>query len=107
MSGKVEYDDQTSAIVRYSVVPEDNLLAGDFVEFKISTGFNLKDSIYQKIATETFALPSRYILSAFISPGTGSAELKFTLINANGDPESSFGAQINSDGTLLPIGSVA
>jgi hypothetical protein len=105
--GKVEYDDQTSAIVRYSVVPEDNLLAGDFVEFKISTGFNLKDSIYQKIATETFALPSRYILSAFISPGTGSAELKFTLINANGDPESSFGARINSDGTLLPIGSVA
>ncbi len=107
VSGKVEYDDQTSAIVRYSVVPEDNLLAGDFVEFKISTGFNLKDSIYQKIATETFALPSRYILSAFISPGTGSAELKFTLINANGDPESSFGARINSDGTLLPIGSVA
>lgn len=107
VQGKVEYDDQTSAIVRYSVVPEDNLLAGDFVEFKVSTGFNLKDSIYQKIATETFALPSRYILSAFISPGTGSAELKFTLIDANGDPKSSFGARIASDGTLLPIGPVA
>jgi len=107
VQGKVDYDEQLSAIVRYSVVPEDNLLAGDFVEFKVSTGFNLKDSIYQKIATETFALPSRYILSAFISPGTGSAELKFTLIDVNGDPKSSFGARIASDGALMPIGPVA
>lgn len=107
VQGQIDYEEQLSAMVRYSIVPEDNLLAGDFVEFKVSTGFNLKDSIYQKIATETFALPSRYILSAFISPGTGSAELKFTLIDANGDPKSSFGAKIASDGALMPIGPVA
>lgn len=106
VSGQIDYADQGSAIVRYSLVPEDNPLAGDFVEFKVSTGFNLKDSIYQKIATATFELPSRYILSAFVSPGTGSAELKFTLIDANGEAGSSYGARIASDGQVVPLGGV-
>lgn len=104
--GKVYFAEKIPAEVRFTVTPEEGGPAGDMVEFRVTEGFNLSNSIYQKLATETFNVPGRYLLSAFVSPGTGSAELKFTLIDNSGDPVDSYGVRIASSGEALPIGPV-
>lgn len=105
LEGKITYTEDLTAKARFTITPEDISPAGDMVEFYVRKGYNLKDSVHQIIATDTFENLSRYILSAFVSPGTGSAELKFTLIDEAREPAYSFGVGIASDGTVVPIGS--
>lgn len=107
--GFIYYEDRGTASVRLSVTPQaGNGPAADSILINIVEGYDVKDSVYQIVATSTFAtaLPQRYILSAYVSPGTGSAELKFTLINDQGKPEDSFGVRVASDSTITPVGGV-
>lgn len=106
LEGNIDYAESSTATVRFSITPEDMSPAGDSVDFQVIEGYNLKDSVYQIVATSTFTDPGRYILSAFVSPGTGTADLKLTLIDANGDPTDSYGVRIASTGECLPIGPV-
>jgi hypothetical protein len=104
--GNVDYAESSTATVRFTVTPEDMSPAGDMVDFAIIEGYNIKDSVYQEIATTTFTNPGRYILSGYVSPGTGSADIKFTLIDAIGEPVESYGVRIASSGVCTPIGPV-
>ncbi|PKL45028.1 MAG: hypothetical protein CVV41_02770 [Candidatus Riflebacteria bacterium HGW-Riflebacteria-1] len=102
--GNVDYAESSTATVRFTVTPEDMSPAGDMVDFAIIEGYNIKDSVYQEIATTTFTNPGRYILSGYVSPGTGSADIKFTLIDAVGEPVESYGVRIASSGVCTHIG---
>lgn len=106
--GSIYYEDRATASVRLTVTPQFGYPGSDSVLINIVEGYDVKDSVYQMVATSTFSspLPDRYILSAYVSPGTGSAELKFTLINEQGKPEDSYGLRIASDSTITPIGTI-
>ncbi|KAF1081369.1 MAG: hypothetical protein GQF41_2175 [Candidatus Rifleibacterium amylolyticum] len=106
LQGNVDYAESSTATVRFTVTPEDMSPAGDMVDFSIIEGYNIKDSVYQEIATTTFADAGRYILSGFVSPGTGSADIKFTLIDSVGEPVESYGVRIASSGVCTSIGPV-
>ncbi|NLF97497.1 MAG: hypothetical protein GX569_12215 [Candidatus Riflebacteria bacterium] len=106
LQGNVDYAESSTATVRFTVTPEDMSPAGDMVDFSIIEGYNIKDSVYQVIATTTFVVPARYILSGFVSPGTGSADIKLTLIDAVGEPVESYGVRIASSGVCTGIGPV-
>ena len=104
--GNIDYAESSTATVRFTLTPEDMSPAGDMVDFLIIEGYNIKNSVYQEIATTTFIDPGRYIVSGFVSPGTGSADIKLTLIDATGEPVESYGVRIASSGVCTPIGPV-
>ncbi|GEM_PF-2745744 len=68
-------------------------------------------SIYQEIATLSFpavpAAPLNYCFSAYVCPGTGSAEIGFLTTNESGIKTDYFGISIASTGAVVTIPTTA
>ncbi|HEY9069651.1 MAG TPA: hypothetical protein VIV61_05305 [Candidatus Ozemobacteraceae bacterium] len=66
-------------------------------------------STYQEVATSTFSAPTpnnRFILSAWVCPGTGTAAIGFFRADENGAKAGHDGAMIGKDGVLKPFGNL-
>lgn len=62
-------------------------------------------SVYQLVATSTFAAPAPdniYFLSAYVSPGTGSAIIGYFEHDASGNAVATFAVSIDAAGNIVP-----
>ncbi|NLF95095.1 MAG: DUF1573 domain-containing protein, partial [Candidatus Riflebacteria bacterium] len=60
-------------------------------------------SVYQTVATSTFSQPApgnHFFLSAWVCPGSGSADLSLIQYDEDGQSVATAGIRVNSDGTL-------
>ncbi|HOY65673.1 MAG TPA: hypothetical protein PLP29_02230 [Candidatus Ozemobacteraceae bacterium] len=75
-----------------------------------ATGPNVgSGSTYQEVATSTFAATApnnRFILSAWVCPGTGTAAIGFFQADEAGNKAGYDGAMIDKNGVLTPFGSL-
>lgn len=71
------------------------------INFDLASG-----SLSQEIATLSFsavAPNNRYFMSAWICPGSGSAQLSFVTYNSSGDAVATYGLNLDSAGTTTPV----
>ena len=78
----------------------------DSCEFKcnvITGGPDLASgTVYQEIATSTFANQHRYILSAWVCPASGTAKIGFVQTKSDGSVSTGVDIQIASSGQIIP-----
>lgn len=68
-----------------------------------------KGSVWQEIATSSFPVApatDHFILSAYVSPGSGSARIGFLLTDEIGNMTGFSGGSIDSAGNFVPVNSV-